>query len=407
MAARLVGGTRDPHLAVGPERPGHLLGRLIVVVVLADMGIGLAIPLWALRARDLGLSLAMTGLLVSLLGAGRLLASLAGGLASDRWGRRRVLVVGLACLGLAALGGGLTPVASSLFPLRLLEGVGWELMAVTGVSALADLVRDEARQGALAARYQAARRGSQAISPLLGGVLGITVGIPRAFDAYAGLALLAAVLAWRLLPPLPAGGPRGGGRRGSRALLADPGFGAIGVLGFFLTGTDLAFQQLLVPTLGRNEGLSTLGIGAVLASFGAVLAAISLGVGGRLIDRFGARLPLGVGVSVAALGYALVPGLHGFAGLVAGLAVAGFGRGLSSTSPTLLLLQRFPERQGQVQGAYRTANGVGRLSLPVALGGVALGPAVWVVATGLGAAAMAVVALTRRPRARQAAPPPT
>jgi MFS family permease len=376
-------------------------------VVLADLGIGMVVPLWALRARTLGMSVGMIGAMVALLGAGRLLTSMAGGLAGDRWGRRRVLITGLLGLAIAAIGGGLTPVAVALFPLRVLEGIGWELMAVSATAAVADLVRGQKRQGVLMTRYSAARRGTQAAAPVLGGLLGVTVGIPAAFDVYAALAVLAALGAWQCLPPLPARGVRTdpkstpAPRRPARAvgLLGDAGFGAVGVLGLLLTGADLAFQQLLVPTLGTDQGLSALEIGAVLAAYGIVIGAVNITAGGRLIDRVGARLPLGAGATIGALGYALVPALHGFTGLLAAMAVAGLGRGFTSASPTLLLLHRFPERQGRVQGAYRTVSGVGRLVTPLALGalGAALASAIWGLAAALVLAGAATVALTRHP----------
>ncbi|MGH3321733.1 MAG: MFS transporter [Streptosporangiaceae bacterium] len=379
--------------------PQRVLLALIVVIVLADVGMGLVIPLWALRGRELGLSAAMIGVLVSMVGAGRLGASLLGGLASDRWGRRPVLVAGITCLAGAALGGGLVPIAGLLFPLRFVEGVGWELMASAGITAVVDLVRRQPRQGALTAKYQAARRGAQAISPALGGLLAAAVGISRVFVAYAGLAVAAALLALWILPRLPAAGTeQRTALRDLRLLGTDRSFAAIATLGLLLTGADLTFQQQLVPTLGHDQGLSTTEIGTVLAAYGLLLAATSLTVGGRAIDRYGARRPLIAGVTVAATGYALVTVLHGFPGLVAALAIAGLGRGLMGAAPTLLLLRLFPQRQGRVQGSYRTANGAGRLLTPAALGSVAasaLGPAVWGLAAALVAAAAAVVVLRR------------
>ena len=393
-------------MSVESTRTSGLLGRIIVLVVLADLGIGMVVPLWALRARRLGMSVGLVGAMVTLLGAGRLLTSLAGGLAGDRWGRRRVLIAGLIALAVAAAGGGLTPVAGALYPLRLVEGIGWELMAVSATSAVADLVRGEKRQGTLMTRYSAARRGTQAAAPVLGGLLAVTIGIPAAFHVYAALAVLAALVAWRLLPPLSARGARADPATGRAAppalralsLLGDPGFGAVGAVGLLLVGADLAFQQFVVPTLGTDQGLSALEIGAVLAAYGILIGGINITAGGRLIDRLGPRIPLGVGATIGALGYALVPVLHGLAGLLVAMALAGLGRGFTSASPTLLLLHRFPGQQGRVQGVYRTVSGVGRLVTPVALGavGAALTPAIWGLAFALVLAGAATIGLTAR-----------
>ncbi len=396
---------QDPANPGAARAPGPL-GRIIALVVLADLGIGMVAPLWALRARQLGLSVGMVGVMVALLGAGRLVSSLAGGLASDRWGRRRVLLAGLAGLALAAAGGGLTPVAGALYPLRVVEGIGWELMALSATTAVTDLVRGQARQGVLMTRYSAARRGTQAAAPVLGGLLGVTIGLAAAFEIYAALAVLAALGAWRFLPPLRARGepaeastrqaPRPERRALSR-ILGDPGFGALGVLGLLLMGADLAFQQLLVPTLGAGEGLSALRIGVVLAAYGILIGAVTLSGGGRLIDRAGPRPPLAAGTTVAAAGYALVPVLPGFTGLLVAMALAGFGRGFTSAGPNLLLLHRFPAAQGQVQGAYRTVSGIGRLVAPAALGALSavVTSAIWGLAAALVLAGAATFGLTR------------
>lgn len=388
-----------------------VLARIIVLVVVSDMGIGMVAPLWALRARDMGMSVGMVGAMVAFLGVGRLFTSFAGGLASDRWGRRRVLVIGFAGLALAAVGGGLTPVPELFFPLRVVEGIGWELMAVSASTAVADLARGRDRQGTFFTRYTAARRGSQAAAPVLGGLLTVVLGITFAFYVYAALAAVSAIAAWRLLPPLPARlapaegpdwsarpGPHPGGWLEVRNLVTDAGFGSVATVSFLLTGADLAVQQFLVPTLGANQGMSALQIGAALAAYGVLISLVSLYAGGRLIDRLGPRLPLWAGAAVAALGYALVPVLQGLPGMVAAMVIAGTGRGLTNGAPTVLLLRRFPGRQGRVQGVFRTVSGVGRLVTPVALGaaGAALTPAVWGLAAALVGAGTAMINLTAR-----------
>lgn len=399
-----------PHGSPSPARTPGLLARIIVLVVVADLGIGMVAPLWALQARELGMPVALVGGMVALLGAGRLTSSLAGGLASDRWGRRRVLTAGLIGLAVAAAGGGLTPVAGALFPLRVVEGIGWELMAIRATTAVTDLVRGERRQGVLMTRYSAARRGTQAAAPVLGGLLAVTVGLRAAFGVYAGLAVLAALIAWRLLPALSAitsgddasaDSKRHGASR-AISLLKDPGFSALGILALLLMGADLAFQQFLVPTLGARQGLSAFEIGVVLAAYGILIGAVNVSAGGLLIDRLGPRLPLGVGAMVGALGYALVPALHGFTGLLLAMALAGLGRGFTSASPNLLLLHRFPEQQGRVQGVHRTVSGIGRLVTPMALGaaGAALTPAIWGLAAALVLAAVATIGFTARPPRR-------
>ncbi|MEM6995639.1 MAG: MFS transporter, partial [Myxococcota bacterium] len=106
-----------------------------------------------------------------------------------------------------------------------------------------------------------------------------------------------------------------------RALLANAPYRRIVAMGFLTTGSNLAALIGLPLLLTRFDGVSAFEVGLVLAP-GAIMTAVCGVAAGRLVDRYGARMPTFVGASlivVVMLGLSLAAGRS----LVAVVALAG------------------------------------------------------------------------------------
>ncbi len=152
-------------------------------------GMFMILPVFSLYASQLPVpaTALQTGLAIGLFGLVQALLQIPFGRASDHWGRRRVVIVGLLLLAAGSALATLTDDIHLLMLARALQGSG----AVAAVVAawLADTTRDEVRTQAMAvhgAGVGLSFVGAIVLGPLLAGV----VGVPGLFALTGALALL-------------------------------------------------------------------------------------------------------------------------------------------------------------------------------------------------------------------------
>jgi EmrB/QacA subfamily drug resistance transporter len=131
---------------------------------------------------------------------------LAGAL-GDRYGRRRMFVIGLAGFGLASLLCGLAPSLDVLALARLLQGIAGALL-VPGSLAIITAIFEGAERARAFGIWAAATSGVAIIGPPLGGALVEAFGWRSIFLVNAPLIGLGLVLALRYIPVVRTAGPR-------------------------------------------------------------------------------------------------------------------------------------------------------------------------------------------------------
>lgn len=175
---------------------------LASVYGLRMLGLFLVLPVLAVGARDLpgGHDAALIGLAMGIYGLTQAFLQIPFGTASDRWGRKPVIVFGLLVF---AGGSMLAAVAQDLYWLifaRALQGAGAISAAVSAY--LADLTREEVRARAMAlvgASIGLSFAASLVVAPPIFGF----AGLPGIFSLTGVLALFAALAVWRM-PDSPA-----------------------------------------------------------------------------------------------------------------------------------------------------------------------------------------------------------
>jgi MFS family permease len=174
------------------DRPQTI--RFLIVNVVAALGSALFTTFASLYARErLGLSLAALGAAIGTAALLAVPASLAGGVLADRWGRKTVLLIGLAAAAVQA--GLLTRV-----------GNAWQLTALLSVAAVTQALASPAGQAMLADLVPSDQRGtflsiSNSASwlvvvpaPVLGSLVWSHLGPAVLFQAAAVILVLAAAL---------------------------------------------------------------------------------------------------------------------------------------------------------------------------------------------------------------------
>jgi len=157
-------------------------------------------------AEDTGVSVTAAGQLVTVSALVAVVFLIVLGPLSDRYGRRPMLMLGIAAMGVAALGSSLTVSYPLLMALRTLSGIGDALVLPSAAAAVADYFRGKDREVAL--NVLLVPMGAAVVIGLpVVVVMDEAFGWQAAFLLFAvfNLALLAGVR-W-LLPPAPLGEP--------------------------------------------------------------------------------------------------------------------------------------------------------------------------------------------------------
>ncbi|MFC5519714.1 MFS transporter [Polaromonas jejuensis] len=177
-------------------------GSLALIFALRMLGLFLVLPVFALEAAKYpgGDDPARIGLAMGIYGLTQGILQIPFGIASDWWGRKRVIIAGLLMFALGSFVAAWAPDLNWLIVGRSLQGAGAISAAVTAL--LADCTRDEVRTKAMAlvgASIALMFALSLVVAPLLAGY----IGLHGLFALTGSLALAGiAVIVW-WVPPEP------------------------------------------------------------------------------------------------------------------------------------------------------------------------------------------------------------
>jgi MFS family permease len=172
------------------------IGPVIVVSLISALrllGIFLILPVFSVYAVHYPeASIAMAGVAFGAYALTQSILQIPLGWASDRWGRKPILLIGLALFGLGSIGCGLAQSISQLIVARVIQGTG--AVGSVALAALADLTRPAVRTQAFTITGIAI--GSAFIVGILGGpLLAASIGLSGLFYVLAVLAFSAMILA--------------------------------------------------------------------------------------------------------------------------------------------------------------------------------------------------------------------
>jgi len=381
-----------------------VLGLVCLLTLLHYTGAYMRVPVLPLYATAHGATPTQVGLVM---GAHMVVAAISAipfGLASDRWGRRTLLLGGMALSALTSL---LLPLVSLPPGLMVIYGAAGLGVAAFTPSVMS-LVGDVAAPGAMARAYgwyTMALYAGFGLGPILGGYVAQGWSERAAF-VVAGIIIAAALAAGGMLPRVETGAARSAPLaafdqvRRNRRVWA--GWIAT-VSGLGLWGAILTF----FPLLARERGILPLEIGLVLGVQAFVNTAARVPAG-WLLDRTGTRRPYVLGGLVAAaLATALLPHASGRADFVLLSAVIGAAFAVTFVAVGAALSEATtPATRGLAMGGYSTAIYIGMGLASITLGPVMAG---WGYAAGFtlaGAAGVLGTFVTAVVWGRALKPPP-
>ncbi len=276
-------------------------------------------------AREVGVGVAVIGLLIAIYDLAEVIAKPAFGYVADRRGKVITLLLGLLVFSLASLLFLLVD-PRLLLAVRFLQGLGAAAFSVISLSLVAEYYVE--RRGQAYGIYNACKGAGYVLSPMIGGAIVVASDFAMLFAACAGLGLLALALSATLRDPGRAGGMDDDddelSLRSMTAAFTDrvllPWYLVI-ITNMFLVGILFGFLPVYATGLGYNP----VRVGALVSA--ATLANLLVQpAAGYLADRWEAQRVVAGGVLLSAGMVALVPFTTGWA-LAAVAALAGMGAG--------------------------------------------------------------------------------
>ena len=254
-------------------------------------------------AHGLGVKGSSTSVVLSAYFGAYALLLLPGGELVDRFGVRRLALVGLALFAVGAVAGALVTNFGELIAARIIQGAGAGLVSPAALAgAVSGFPRE--RRGSALGIWGASAGMSNLLGPLLGGLLTVAFGWRADWWALLPLTLLVAVAIVRLVPAvLEVDHDEGGQPSMNRIVLAAT---LVAALTFaVMIGSFYIAEQYLQ----RVAGFSALGASGALVLV-ALLVGAAAPLAGKLVDRRGEQFPAVLGFVGAGLGLVIL-GLPG------------------------------------------------------------------------------------------------
>jgi EmrB/QacA subfamily drug resistance transporter len=340
---------------------------------------------------------------------------LLGGRLGDLFGRRRLFVSGVTAFALASLACGLATTQWFLIGARAAQGLGGAVVSAVSLSLIMNLFEAPAERAKAMGIYGFVAAGGGSVGVLLGGVLTDLLNWHAIFLVNAPLGAIVVVLALRVVPVtsttalarrLDAAGAItvttalvlavyavvNGNTAGWTSVQTLGMLGAAGVLlavfgviesrvpaplmplallrlrnlitanlvGVLWAAAMFAWFFLSALYLQLVLGYRPLEVGLAFLPGNVITAGLSLGISAKLVMRYGPRLPLAVGLGLAAAGLALLAhapvGGHYLTDVLPSMVLLGTGAGLA-LNPVLLVAMNDvdPRESGLASGITNTA----------------------------------------------------
>jgi MFS family permease len=343
--------------------------------VLVMVGQGVIAPILPVFAQDFGVSTAMVGLTMTAFALSRLVLNIPLGLASDRYGRRILLIGGPIVTAVGMFGSGLSFDIWQLMAWRFIAGAG-SAMYMTGAQIyLVDVSTPENRAMFLGANQMAINLGVS-LGPGIGGLVAQGFGLRVPFHVVGAAALLAALYAYLRLPETrhlaaaeatdpstnPAATPPSDRFRDRPWLrmIRSRQFAAVAIVTMMIFFTRGASRQTLIPLVAVDQlGMSTGLLGGFLMAASLVMLVL-LPMAAFIADRFGrswAIVPGGIIAGLVLIGLGNVNSVPPFLGFGLMLSV---GFGIMGPAPAAYAAEIAPPQlRGLAMGLYRTAGDFG------------------------------------------------
>jgi DHA1 family multidrug resistance protein-like MFS transporter len=343
-----------------------LFFSLIVIM----LGFGMVMPLVPFYIERFGAGGSELGVLIASYGLMQFIFAPIWGDISDRWGRKKVMVIGMLGNGITLLAFGFANSLWTLFAARILSGVLASAMVPASMAYIGDITNEEERGSGLGLIGAAAGAGI-VIGPGLGGLLAVkSLAFP--FIVASFLSLVSILLIFFLLPEsLP---PERGFKnmqkpvtlqytRMKEALLSP--IGILLIITFIVSFGLTNFQGIYGLFALKKFGYGPRKVGMILMVMGVFLALGQGVIAGTLIKRFSEELIIKVSLIFGCIGFVSMVTVSSYRGVLASTGILILAISLLRTSIAALISKKSTVGQGVAMGLNESFKSLGRIIGPV------------------------------------------
>ncbi|MBU8906816.1 MFS transporter [Desertibacillus haloalkaliphilus] len=340
------------------------LSILFATMFLVMVGFGIIIPVIPFYAEEMGASPTQLGLLMATYSFMQLVFAPMWGRVSDRIGRKPVIMIGIFGLALSFF---LLAVSTELWMLFAARIIGGFLSAAnmpTVMAYVADITSEEDRGKGMGIIGAAIGLGF-VFGPATGGVFSeISLAMPfyvAATSSFITLFLIFFMLRESL--PLESRQKRAKKKRSLRLELQGPK-SILFYLQLFVSLSLAGLEATFAYFAAERAGLGPVQLGYIFMIMGLVGAMIQGGLVGRLTKKYGEGVVIQAGITISAIGFALILLIDNFVTAAIFLSIFGIGNGLIRPSVSSLLTKESTTGYGSTTGLLSSFDSLGRIIGP-------------------------------------------
>ncbi|WML39821.1 MFS transporter [Neobacillus sp. OS1-2] len=335
---------------------------LFVVMFLVMVGFGIIIPVLPFYAEEIGANPTELGLLMAVYSLMQLIFAPLWGQVSDRIGRKPVMMIGIAGLGLSFLIQAMSSELWMLFAARILGGILSSANMPTAMAYVADITTEENRGKGMGIIGAATGLGF-VFGPAIGGIFS-KISLSTPFYLASGSSFITLILVFILLKESK---QKKSHTSKEKTSIWKAFNGAVSVLFFVqllislsLSGLEATFAYFAA----KKAGLDAIQLGYIFMIMGFGSAMVQGGLVGRLTKKYGESSVIQGGMIVSAIGFGLILLVHNFTTAAIYLTIFGLGNGVIRPSVSSLLTKKSTAGHGSSTGLLSSFDSLGRIIGP-------------------------------------------
>jgi len=337
--------------------------NLSVVSGCVILGVSIISPVLPQYALSFSVPVALVGWAVSAFALARVVMDIPAGLLADRFGKKKIMILGLVLIILSATGAGLADTYAWLIFARVVGGIGSALYMTAGITWVVQVTAGKAR-GRYMSMYTGLVLAGTILGPTIGGYTAARFGLNAPFFAWAMLG------AAGLIATIPLKEPADSSQAAIRvedvtSVFKNRPFMLVNCAVLALFFLRIGVRSTLVPLYASlNLGLSEERIG-ILLTVAAVATVACTFPAGWLSDRVGRKRPVMACLFLSGIVVLFIPSQGSLAGLMGVMACYGLVSGLQGSMAAWPADVAPKGKLGTSMGVYRVMGDIGMMLGPI------------------------------------------